>query len=75
LLILVIDESLTMHNIFKASLQRASFTVQTLLDGVQMMSALLERHVPGPLLVVLDAGLPKLDGYSMARAFKHYPGS
>lgn len=71
--ILVIDDSLTVRTLLKISLQRAGYIVHTFSDGVQAMQALSKQDIPRPALLLLDVGLPKLDGYAVARAFKHHP--
>jgi twitching motility two-component system response regulator PilG len=71
--ILVIDDSLTVRTILKISLQRAGYVVHTFPDGVEALHALDKQDIPPPALLLLDVGLPKLDGYAVARAFKHHP--
>src|ERR1043166_541576 len=68
--ILVIDDSLTVRKILEASLLRAGFAASLFPDGIQAMQALTEGRVPIPDAIILDVGLPKLDGYAVARALK-----
>jgi len=68
--VMVIDDSLTVRKIMETSLQREGFRTISFPDGLQAMSALSKGEVPVPDLVLLDVGLPKMDGYEIARAFK-----
>jgi DNA-binding response OmpR family regulator len=68
--VLVIDDSLTVRKILETSLRRAGFATSSFPDGIQAMQALTEGRVPIPDVVVLDIGLPKMDGYAVARALK-----
>lgn len=68
--IMVIDDSLTVRKILEASLQRAGFAVFSFPDGLQALHALHARQVLTPDAVILDIGLPQMDGYTVARALK-----
>ncbi len=68
--VMVIDDSLTVRKIMETSLRRAGFQAISFPDGLQAMSALSKGEVPVPDLILLDIGLPKMDGYEVARAFK-----
>lgn len=68
--VLVIDDSLTVRKIMETSLQRAGMTPFTFPDGLEAMQALTASQVPLPDAVVLDVGLPKMDGYAVARALR-----
>jgi twitching motility two-component system response regulator PilG len=69
--IIVIDDSLTVRKILEMSLHRAGYDVYSFPDGLQAMQALTTRQVPNPDAIILDVGLPKMDGYAVARALKH----
>ncbi len=69
-LVMVIDDSLTVRKIMETSLRREGFRAVTFPDGLQAMSALSNGEVPVPDLILLDVGLPKVNGYEIARAFK-----
>lgn len=69
-IVLVIDDSLTVRKIMETSLQRAGMTPYTFPDGLQALHALTTRQVPLPDAVLLDVGLPKMDGYAVARALR-----
>ncbi len=69
-LVMIIDDSLTVRKIMEASLKREGFQAVSFPDGLQAMDALARGEVPVPDLILLDIGLPKMDGYEVARAFK-----
>jgi DNA-binding response OmpR family regulator len=69
-LVMVIDDSLTVRKIMETSLKREGFNAISFPDGLQAMQALARGEVPVPDLILLDVGLPKMDGYEVARAFK-----
>lgn len=73
-LVMVIDDSLTVRKILEASLQRAGLGVSTFADGLEAMHALTHHTTPVPQLVLLDVGLPKVNGYTVARTLRHHPG-
>ena len=68
--IMVIDDSLTVRKILEISLQRAGYVAYPFPDGIQALQALTARQVPMPDAIILDIGLPKMDGYAVARALK-----
>ena len=69
--VLVIDDSLTVRKILETSLLRAGFAASSFPDGIQAMQALTEGRIPLPDAIILDIGLPKMDGFAVARALKH----
>ncbi|HEX4207160.1 MAG TPA: response regulator [Ktedonobacteraceae bacterium] len=72
-LIFVIDDSPTVRKIVGISLCRAGFQVLGFSDGVEAMRWLAGPTGRAPDLIVLDIGLPKMDGYEVARRFKEKP--
>ena len=69
-LVMIIDDSLTVRKIMETSLKREGFTSVSYPDGIEALRALNERRHPIPDLVLLDIGLPKMDGYEVARHLK-----
>ena len=68
--VMIIDDSLTVRKIMETSLKREGFQAVSFPDGLQAMDALAHGEVPVPDLILLDIGLPKMDGYDVARAFR-----
>ena len=69
-LVMIIDDSLTVRKIMETSLKREGFASVSYSDGIEALRALNERRHPIPDLVLLDIGLPKMDGYEVARQLK-----
>ncbi|GCE10833.1 response regulator [Tengunoibacter tsumagoiensis] len=72
-LVMVIDDSATVRKIVETCLGREGFEVQGFTDGIEAMKWLAEPQARVPDLVVLDIGLPKMDGYEVARRLKSKP--
>lgn len=70
--IVVVDDSLTVRKILEISLDRAGFTVSSFPDGMQLLQALTQQQLPVPDAVILDVGLPRMDGYALARTLRHH---
>jgi twitching motility two-component system response regulator PilG len=68
-LVMIIDDSLTVRKIMETSLKREGFASVSYPDGIEALRALNEG-LPIPDLVLLDIGLPKMDGYEVARHLK-----
>ena len=68
--VMIIDDSLTVRKIMETSLRRDGFEALAFPDGLQAMNALANGAIPVPDLILLDIGLPKMDGYEVAKAFK-----
>jgi twitching motility two-component system response regulator PilG len=71
--ILVIDDSATVRKILETCLRREDFQVESFHDGVEAIRWLTEPQARIPDLVWLDIGLPKMDGYEVARCLKTRP--
>jgi two-component system, OmpR family, alkaline phosphatase synthesis response regulator PhoP len=65
--ILVVDDEPQIAQIARDYLQHAGYSVITTGEGVEALALARERH---PDLVVLDLGLPKLDGLEVARRLR-----
>lgn len=72
-LVMVIDDSATVRKIIETCLGREGFEVKGFADGVEAMRWLTEPYAQIPNLVILDIGLPKMDGYEVARRLKSKP--
>jgi len=71
--VMVIDDSLVIRKILETCLHRAGYEVKSFPDGVEALCWLntTEAHIPD--LVVVDLGLPKLDGYQVIQQIKARP--
>jgi twitching motility two-component system response regulator PilG len=72
-LVMVIDDSLPVRKIIETSLRREGLACVSYPDGIEALRALAEGRQPVPDLVILDVGLPKMDGYEIARRLKTKP--
>ena len=71
--ILIIDDSPTVRKIVQVALQRDGYHGISFSDGLAALRWLLEPSSQVPGLIFLDIGLPKLDGYGVARYIKCKP--
>ncbi|HET9920234.1 MAG TPA: response regulator [Ktedonobacteraceae bacterium] len=69
-LVMIVDDSLTVRKIMETSLKREGFESVSYGDGFEALNALAKPGGPIPDLVILDIGLPTLDGYEIARRLK-----
>jgi two-component system, OmpR family, alkaline phosphatase synthesis response regulator PhoP len=65
--VLVVEDEHRIAEIARDYLQHAGFTVITAADGIEALTLARERR---PDLVVLDLGLPRLDGVEVARRLR-----
>jgi chemosensory pili system protein ChpA (sensor histidine kinase/response regulator) len=63
LLVLVVDDSVTVRKVTSRLLERQGMNVLTAKDGVDAM-LLLEEHLPDVML--LDIEMPRMDGFEVA---------
>lgn len=71
--VMVIDDSATVRKIIETCLGREGFYVKGCADGVEAMRWLTQPEAQIPDLILLDIGLPKMDGYEVARRLKTKP--
>jgi len=69
--ILVVDDEPKIVQLVRDYLERAGFTVSTARDGNE---ALMRAHQERPDLIVLDLGLPQLDGLEVTRRLRRDSG-
>ena len=69
-LVMIIDDSLTVRKIMETSLKREGFESVSYSDGIEALKALMQPGGRIPDLVILDIGLPKMNGYEIARRLK-----
>lgn len=65
--ILVVDDEVKIVRTVRAYLEQAGFTVLTANDGQTALAIFRHDH---PALVILDLGLPRLDGLDVTRAIR-----
>jgi signal transduction histidine kinase len=70
--VLVVDDNLDAADTISLFLQIEGHVVQTAADGAQ---ALASAATFQPVVVVLDIGLPLVDGYEVARRLRRQPGT
>jgi twitching motility two-component system response regulator PilG len=73
-LIVMIDDSLTIRKMLSVSLRRAGYKVRDFPDEVEELCWLASPDANIPVFVLVDLGLPKLDGFEVMRRLKARPG-
>lgn len=71
--VMVIDDSATIRKIVQTCLGRVGYEVKGFPDGVEAIRWLMTPEARVPRLVILDIGLPKMNGYEIARLLKSKP--
>ena len=71
--VMVIDDSLVIRKIVETYLHRAGYEVKSFPDGVEALCWLNTKEARIPDLVVVDLGLPRLDGYQVIQLIKARP--
>lgn len=69
--ILVVDDEPKIVQLVRDYLERAGFAVSTARDGTE---AMMRAHSERPDLIVLDLGLPGLDGFEVTRRLRRDSG-
>lgn len=72
-LILIVDDSLTVRAIAETGLRQAGFPCLCFADGVSALRWLRQTAPCVPRLLLLDLGLPDMDGYQIARILRANP--
>ena len=67
--ILVVDDDPGVRQTVSIALERAEFAVLSAADGQQAVTNALRDH---PDLIVLDVGLPELDGFEVCRRIRKH---
>ncbi len=67
--ILVVDDDPRLREVVRYALSREGFSVSEAADGAQAL-AYLDRQPREPDLMVLDVGMPELDGMALCRAIR-----
>ncbi len=72
-LVMVIDDSLVIRKLVETCLHRAGYDIRSFPDGVEALCWLNTTGARIPDLVVVDLGLPRLDGYQVMQQIKARP--
>lgn len=72
-LVMVIDDSLVVRTILNTCLHRSGYEVTCFEDGLQALGWLNTSGARIPDLILVDLGLPRLDGYEVIRLLKARP--
>ncbi|HTL13168.1 MAG TPA: response regulator [Bdellovibrionota bacterium] len=70
--VLIVDDDESLHNLLTPILKRAGLGVLNAKDGKEAL-ALLELSDPLPNLILLDLGMPVMDGHHFRAAQKSKP--
>ena len=68
--VMVIDDALVVRVILDTCLRRAGYEVRCFEDGLQALGWLNTAGARIPDLIIVDLGLPRLDGYEIIRLLK-----
>ena len=68
-LVMVIDDSPAVRRVVEISLQRVGISAISFADGLEAIAALQNADVAPPRVMLLDIGLPRMNGYELARLF------
>lgn len=70
--VLVIDDSYAVRTVVKHILEREHIVPQTYAEGTRAINALMNGEIPVPDLILLDIGLPVMDGYAVAKVLRSH---
>ncbi|MHB1371554.1 MAG: response regulator, partial [Pseudomonadaceae bacterium] len=68
LLVMVVDDSVTVRKVTSRLLERNGMNVLTAKDGVDAITQLQERR---PDIMLLDIEMPRMDGFEVAALVRH----
>src|SRR5579864_602084 len=67
--VMVIDDSPAVRRVVEISLNRVGISAVAFEGGLQALAALSDGVLAPPRVLLLDIGMPKMDGYEVARVF------
>ncbi len=68
--VMLIDDSHAVRVVIEASFRRVGMPVASFPDGLAAIQALTKGEAAVPDVLLLDIGLPKMDGYEVARILR-----
>ncbi|HEY7851187.1 MAG TPA: response regulator [Ktedonobacterales bacterium] len=69
-LVMVIDDSIAVRRVVEISLMRANISVISYPDGQTALQALWDGDVAPPRVLLLDIGMPRMNGYDVAKLLR-----
>jgi twitching motility two-component system response regulator PilG len=72
-MVMVIDDSLAVRRVVEICLGRQGISTASFANGIDAMSALSRGKIAPPKVLLLDVGMPKMNGYDVARRLKSNP--
>jgi twitching motility two-component system response regulator PilG len=64
--VMVIDDSAAVRTVIQIAFRRVGVEVSAFEDGISAIKALTREEVPVPSVLLLDLGLPRMNGYEVA---------
>jgi two-component system chemotaxis response regulator CheY len=65
--VLVVDDSSLVRLYYRAALEKAGFTVEQAINGIEAMEKVLSEPFD---LVIVDVNMPRMDGFTFLRALR-----
>ena len=65
--VLVVDDSTLVRLYYRSALEKAGFTVDQALNGIEAMEKVLSQPFD---LVIVDVNMPRMDGFSFLRSLR-----
>jgi twitching motility two-component system response regulator PilG len=72
-IVLVVDDSNTVRQVVRTTLEAAAYEVRTAADGQEAIRSIREAGLPD--LVLLDISMPNMDGYQLCKLLKSTSGA
>lgn len=69
-MVMVIDDSRAVRRVVEISLSRQGISTISFADGVEAMGALYRGEIAPPKVLLIDVGMPRMNGYEVARRLK-----
>jgi twitching motility two-component system response regulator PilG len=72
-LVIVIDDSPAVRRVVEICLGREGISTASFASGIEAVAALTRGDVAPPKVLLLDIGMPRMNGYDVARTLKSNP--